>query len=273
MKFQIGFSAEDKSHESTAQPITAQSVESAPVKSVVQVYFESRNRTLAYFNDRFDLHAGDLVYVDGKLSGLRGRVASVQYNFKIKLSDYQRVIAVADTNVCGALYLALSHLVAFDPTVLPREKIATWFLPPAEEETSEYISGNDDFSFPLDDLHEMHLSGDVAARGHAYYMENRVRYLCLDGEKGYAIVEGTQPYELEFTCQDGAIRALTCSCFCASGCKHEFAAMLQLQETVQFIEEHYAEAFHRSAYFAAISKASFFSYAMDGRKTGCLTLT
>ena len=30
-------------------------------KSVVQVYFPSRNMTLAYYNDRFDLHRGDVV--------------------------------------------------------------------------------------------------------------------------------------------------------------------------------------------------------------------
>ena len=41
----------------------------APRKSVVQVRFAERNTTLAYFNDRFDLHRGDQVYVDGKESG------------------------------------------------------------------------------------------------------------------------------------------------------------------------------------------------------------
>ncbi len=57
--------------------------------------------TLAYYNDRFDLHCGDLVYVDGKLEGKRGRVVDVNYNFRINLADYKRVIGVADTNVSG----------------------------------------------------------------------------------------------------------------------------------------------------------------------------
>ena len=39
------------------------------------------------YNDLFDLHPGDLVYVDGKLEGHRGRVTDVNYNFKIKVSD------------------------------------------------------------------------------------------------------------------------------------------------------------------------------------------
>ena len=42
-----------------------------------------------------------MVYVDGKLEGQRGRVVEVSYTFKIKLSDYKRVIAVVDTNVSG----------------------------------------------------------------------------------------------------------------------------------------------------------------------------
>ena len=55
--------------------------------------------TLSYYNDLFDLHRGDLVFVVGKLEGLRGIVVDVSYNFKIKLSDYKRVIAVADTTL------------------------------------------------------------------------------------------------------------------------------------------------------------------------------
>ena len=30
------------------------------------------DRALAYYNDRFDLHVGDIVFVDGRLEGLRG---------------------------------------------------------------------------------------------------------------------------------------------------------------------------------------------------------
>ena len=42
----------------------------APAKSVVQVFFPDKNASYAYFNDRFDLRPGDLVYVEGKLEGL-----------------------------------------------------------------------------------------------------------------------------------------------------------------------------------------------------------
>ena len=75
--------------------------------------------TLSYYNDLFDLKVGDIVFVEGKLEGLCGRVVDVTYNFKIKLSDYKRVISVADTEVRGEFFFAGSHFITFDPTVLP----------------------------------------------------------------------------------------------------------------------------------------------------------
>ena len=49
----------------------------APRKSVVQVQFPCFGHSLAYYNDQFDLHQGDRVYVDGKLEGEIGVVTSV----------------------------------------------------------------------------------------------------------------------------------------------------------------------------------------------------
>lgn len=57
--------------------------------------------------------------MDGKLAGQRGRVTQVNYSFKIRLSDYKRVISVADIAVDGLFYAAGSHLVTFDRGVLP----------------------------------------------------------------------------------------------------------------------------------------------------------
>ena len=105
MKLKIGFA--DKSEHKTAKENNCAAQRTiVPRKSVVQVSFPSRNMTLAYYNDMFDLHCGDLVYVDGKLEGKRGRVVDVNYNFKIKLSDYKRVIAVVDTEVHGKFHMA-----------------------------------------------------------------------------------------------------------------------------------------------------------------------
>ena len=243
----------------------------APRKSLVQVRFPGKGMALAYYNDQFDLKVGDLVYVDGKLEGQLGRVVEITYNFKIKVSEYKKVIAVCDTNIHGHFFMAGSHFVTFDPTAIPAGKVTMWFRAPAKED-DEYVSSSDDTSFRLDDLKGMKISEAIAERGHNYYLENRVRYISLDGTHGYAIVEGSNAYVVEFEYRNGEISNLICDCFCSYTCKHEFAAMLQLRETLELIEKHYAEEYARTGYFAAVNKGTLFAYAIDGKETGSFTL-
>lgn len=270
MAFKIGFAAEQPQTKTESTYIAPQR-RIAPRKSVVQVRFPDRGTTLAYYNDQFDLHCGDIVFVDGKLEGLRGRVVDVNYNFKIKISEYKRVIAVADTEVHGQFHMAGSHFVTFNSAALPSNKVATWYIAPPKEE-DEYVSGTDDSSFRLDDLKGFKVSESVADRGHEYYMENKVVYICIDGTSGYAIVKGSSPYEVEFTYSDGEISGLVCSCFCSYNCKHEVAAMLQLRETLELIEKYYADEYECTGYFAAVNKGTLFAFAIDGKDVGSFTL-
>ena len=267
MAFKIGFAADTTEKKPMAATYTMPQQAITPRKSVVQVFFAGRNMTLAYYNDQFDLHRGDMVYVDGKLEGMRGRVTEVNYNFKIKVSDYKRVIAVVDTTVNGQFFMAGSHFVTFDRATLPINKVATWFMAPAKEE-DEFVSGSDDTAFRLDDLSGMKVSAAIAERGHDYYLENKVRYISLDGTKGYAIVEGSEAYEVEFEYRNGEISQLICSCFCSYNCKHEFASMLQLKETLELISKHYKDDYERTEYFAAVNKGTLFAFAIDGKETG-----
>ena len=242
-----------------------------PRKSLVQVRFPGRGMALSYYNDEFDLKVGDRVYVDGKLECQLGHITDVNYNFKIKLSDYKKVIAVVDTNISGQFFMAGSHFVSFDPATMPAQQILTWFKAPPKED-DEYASGNDDTSFRLDDLKDMQINSIIAERGQSYYVENRVRYLCLEGNHGIAIVEGSESYVVEFEYHNGEISRLVCECPCSYTCKHEFAAMLQLRETLALIDKHYSEEFERTGYFAAIAKSTLFAFAVDGKETGRFTL-
>lgn len=271
MAFKIGFTADHKRTRFEESVYQARQQTDAPRPSVVQVYFESRDRSWTYYNDRFDLHEGDLVYVEGKLEGVRGRVVEVSYNFRIKLADYKRVIAVADTAVHGEFYVAGSHFVTFDRAAIPAEKAALWFMAPDKPE-DEYASGQDETSFPLSDLKAMKAPNPAVERGFAYFMKDMVRYLCVDGTKGRAIVEGSRAYEVNFTYCGGEVSGLTCSCFCGGSCKHEVAAMMQLKNTLELIEKNYAEVYRRSGYFAAVPKETLFSFTVDGMEMGRLTL-
>jgi len=269
MAFRIGFMAEHpvKKETSAAERTTAEIV--VPRKPVVQVSFPDCAHPLRYYNDRFDLREGDRVFVEGSQAGVPGRVVSVTYGFKIRLSEYKRVIAVADTAVKGELISAGSHLVSFDPAALPSAQVRGWFLPPEDEE--DVVSSGDERSFSLDELSKMGATPAIAQRGGDYYEKCLVRYLELSGERGFAIVEGTKAYEIAFELRGGVVSGLFCSCPCAYTCKHEFAAMLQLRETLEYIEKNYPEAGERG-YFAAVEKGIFFSTVMGGEGTQRITL-
>lgn len=268
-KYTIGFNTKIEKEPETDIPMEVCKGVVEPKKSVVQVYFPHRGMGWAYYNDRFDLKVGDYVYVEGKLEGYRGQVTEVNYSFKIKLSDYKKVIAVIDTNVVGDVYLVGSHVVSFDRNALPFSKVRTWYNAPENEE--DYEVGNDDsFSFPLDDLTKMNVAHAVADCGGRYYANNSVIFIEIDGTKGRAIVEGSENYEIEFNYSEGEISNLKCSCFCSYTCKHEFAAMLQLQESLKLIADNYET--HYTDYFAIISKHEFMKMVMSKKSSGKITL-
>ncbi len=240
-----------------------------PVKSVVQVYFADRNTKLAYFNDRFELCLGDIVYVDGKLEGLRGQVVDISHNFRIKLSDYKRIIGKADTDVKGRLYFSSMYFAAFDPDVIPYEKVVTWYKAP-DKEDDEYISGRDETSFELENFKGMKIGKDIIERGRDYYIENRVCYICMDGTRGRAIVKGTKAYEVEFNFEDGKISNLICDCFCSYTCKHEYAAMLQLKEILDMLKKDFSD--HANGYWAVITMEEFCNTVMTRKKLGSFVM-
>ena len=272
MSFKIGFTAETEKKEQCISENAQgnKKITNNARKSVVDVFFPDRHLTCSYYNDMFDLKRGDIVYVDGKLEGLRGRVVNVSYTFKIKLSDYKRVIGVADTDVVGEFHLAGSHFITTDSDALNYEQIITWFKAPTPED-EEFVSSSDDETFNLSDLSGMKIDKATADKGYEYYIENQVQYIELNNGKGRAIVTGTKPYEIEFNYKNGDISGLVCSCYCTANCKHEFATMLQLKETLDLIDKEYPNI-NPNFYLAAVSKTTFFEFVIDGNTKGTFTI-
>ena len=89
----------------------------------------------------------------------------------------------------------------------------------------------------------------------------------MNNEKGRAIVIGSMPYEVEFNYRNGEISGLVCNCYCSGACKHEFATMLQLKETLDLINDEYGDDLLKD-YLAIISKSSLFEYVIFGKTQG-----
>lgn len=268
----IGFTAKPSPEAQEANEYTAPVSTRTPRPCVAKIYFPQRHLTPAYYNDQFDLHPGDFVYVEGKLEGLLGQVLEVSYSFKIRLSDYKRVIAVADTTVHGRFYMAGSHALTFEPTALPYQKALSWLQAPNAEETVCGTDDGADEAFALCELETQLPSPTIARQGLEYFRDGRVVYLCVDRDRGYALVQGREVYEIEFCYRNGQISHLVCSCYCVGRCKHEIAAMLQLNELVKKIEKDYSRQLQQSHYFAAMDKDLLFRFAVDGKDAGGFTL-
>ncbi len=270
MSTKIGFKFNENTPEREIVVPEIPEVEITPRKCLAEIKFPGVYKPYTYYNELFDLKVGDRVFVDGKLEGTMGVVVNISYNFKIKLSDYKCVIGKADTKVQGKFHFAGSHFVTFDPTALPYEKALTWFKAP--EINEEYVSETDGSSFSLETLDGLNFDEYDLENGKEIYMENGVEYIELNGTKGKAIVVSSKPYLVEFTYKNGQISELYCECYHLTPCKHCFATLLQLRETIKTIEKNYFEQFEKSTYFASVLKTQFFTFAVYSKSTGSINL-
>lgn len=202
-----------------------------PVVSLVRVRFDCFDKELTYFNDRFDLKEGDRVFVSGKLAGKIGYITSVSTKFKIRLSDYERVIAVAQTPIHGSYVPVIDKMLSYDSIALSPEAFRTWFLPPEEkneDENYEIVYG-DGYVIPLDDPHSAEdVDHAVFERAMEYLRSGRIGYVSVKNGVGRAYVQGREWYELEFRLHDGRIEGAYCGCLYAGLCKHLLAVAIML---------------------------------------------
>ena len=264
MKFKIGFSPEEKKETPVLEVRQEVKPEVKPKPSLADIRFPDVYSNYTYFNDSFDLHEGDIVFVDGKLEGVAGRVAAVNYNFKIKLSDYKSVISVADTDVKGQLYFGGTRVISFDPNTIPFTKIASWYFPPADPE--EVVSGEDDSTIILDKPETWKV--DIDPCDFADDDLSCVDYLSFDNGIGRAIVKGKKGRVVEFFYENGEISKLTCDCYSAGMCEHEIATLFELRRKLKWIEENYADEFQKTSYFAELDKAAFCNMVLMSRQNG-----
>ncbi|MGN1443091.1 MAG: SWIM zinc finger domain-containing protein [Acutalibacteraceae bacterium] len=240
-------------------------------KSVVNVFFSSRNLVLPYYNDQFDLQKGDYVYVSGKLSGQLGMVTEVTYCFKIRLSDYERVIAVADTKIKGEFYGVGSDFITFDSSALPYKKVLSWLKPPALF-PEEYVQGSETRSFCLDDLSSMKADGRTVERARDCLADGKIKYVSVCGKHGRAIAVGREVYEIELKIDNGMISDLFCSCYHTDYCCHSVAAVFRLREILDIIENDYRTEYEKNGCFCVVDKNLFLRFSVGYKEKNKIVL-
>ncbi len=223
----MGFGRDDK--EKTEAVIPQVEEPRTAVKSLVRVHFEDAAYELTYFNDAFDLKPGDRVFVSGKRAGEVGIVNAVSTKFRIKASDYERVIALAQTPIRGTYKPVADKMLSYDSNALSPEEFRKWVMQPEEPTEDDEIICGDGYEIPLNDPHNAE-GVDKAVFGRAlnYCGSGRIGYIAVKGGVGKAYVEGEHWYELDFRIRDNIIEEAYCGCPYPGLCKHLLAVAVTL---------------------------------------------
>ena len=239
-----------------------------PVRSLVRVRFVRRHQHLLYYNDRFNLKEGDVVYVSGKLAGEPGVVTSVTTKFCIHSIDYERVLSVLDLTIHGSFTQVGNKMVSFHTPAITPEQFDSWITPPEDpnvkreedEEKDEILSG-EGFTIDINHLEACkEITDAVAGRAIDYCEDGRVRYLCVQNGVGRAYIQGQKWYRVDFNFTGGVMTDIYCDCPYAELCKHETAVALTLW--MLFRQPEFCEA----GDFMAMDRTAFWKLA-SMRKT------
>lgn len=231
MKNILGFKDNEETKEVIPEETVPQPEKSEiPVRSVVKVWFDERHCAYDYYNDLFDLEKGDRVFVEGKLEGIPGVVVSVNTRFRIKLSDYKKIISKADMTITGRFVKVRDKMVSFDEKSLPPERFRLWVKPPINEE-DEIICG-EGYEVSLSDFEK---EGEPAVLQRAINICNsgKVLYINITDGVGTAFVEGTMVYEINFFLEGDTVSQLYCECPYQGFCKHICAVLANLRSILE----------------------------------------
>lgn len=242
-----------------------------PDMYLAEICFDNAKETGTFIVEHMELYEGDLVYVTGPMQNKMGTVIDVIYHCKIRPSKYDRVVAKIDTNLYGE-FIPLEYLWAtFDRSCMDKDKMRLWFLSPLSD--GECVDSSGFIPFALHNLDDFRISDIRAQRGESYYEEHRVVYICLDKGKGYAIVQGSEYYEVTFTCIDEKIHDIVCNCYCEGHCKYEYAVLLQLQDIIGHWLLDYNANYGESEYMAAVDKTVVWNMSVSRKYGEIIKLT
>ena len=257
----VGF-GQDDTLQGKARPARTVSVD-IPVQSLVSINYERMNHALTYYNDQFDLKPGDRVFVTGKLEGEVGIVESVTTKFRIKISEYQKVISLAQTPLHGTYSPKGNMMRSYDPESLSPDEFRKWILPPKpiDDNQNEEILFGDGYEIPLEDPSTADgVDPAVFDRAIDLCRFGKVGYVSLRNGEGKAFVRGSKWYEVDFSVRNNMLQEAYCECPYAGLCKH----LLAVSMIISVMHQHDDLDFDRD--FTLIEENRFWNMARHTRQ-------
>lgn len=216
----IGFST-NKETEHVASQDAYKPVAEKPVKSVATVKFEN-GREYPYYNDKFNLKAGNNVYVDGKLYGKLGVVSDVTTKFKINRTIYKDVISKLDFNISGKFKNCQDYMLTKGNSIITKEQLLTWFIPPfvpkdEYDKPDEYIYG-EGYSCKIG---EIDLNIDAFDDAVDAIENGELKAILVNNGVGTAVIKNNDnTHIVEFKTDNNALTDIYCDCISPDFCKH-----------------------------------------------------
>ena len=223
-----------------------------PEQYLAEIKFPYTRDIVIYLCENIEVFKDDRVRVTGPMESKIGIVVEVHFPLELPPHIHDRVISVLDTELFGDFHIVDHMWLTYDPKPLHKEKIRDWFISPYRHTPCVPVA---DFEpFHLYNIDTFPIYTIRSKRGREYFEEERVVYICIDKTTGYAIVEGSEYYEVHFAFNDEQITSMGCNCYCDGHCKHEYAVLLELECLIEDFMCTSDDEYVESQFLAAINR-------------------
>lgn len=252
----IGFAFGNENTKKTEETSVPAVREEKAVISLVKVVFGNSKTALDYYNDKFDLHEGDRVFVEGSNEGKIGTVVSVSTKFCINLKKYRRVVAHPTISFDGKFIRMNDKMVGLGSVCPTPDMMAAWlgYCPSVDE-----LVCGEPFSVSLDGFgSEDGIEKAVFGRALEYCQTGKVLYIRVENGRGTAFVNGKNVYKVEFTLGNNTVENIVCDCPYPYFCKHAVAVVITLKMMLS------EEQIESADSFTAIDRNFFWETISEG---------
>ena len=234
------------------------------ISSIVKVRFCENPRELMYYNDRFALKVGDIVYVEGEFADTPGHVMAVNIDFKNNPDDYERVLARPDVAVHGIYHPFFPMILSYSEEAVSFQQYLSWVSISGDGNLEEpthsggVVCPLNPAAIAASDF----ISDDVYERSLQYCRDARIEFLSLRGKEGIALFADDFWDVIRFSYEDGLITEIHCDCSGPDFCEHMVCLCMTLNVLLARTRQKHAAEFDKSGCLTALDSDCFCNIAL-----------